>query len=45
MAMVRICFVVTLGALIPYYEKGLIIMERYEVYIYIHQYKDKKAIT
>ena len=31
---VRVCFVVNLGTLIPYYERDLHIIEKIEVYIY-----------
>ena len=45
----RVCFVVKLGVLIPYYKSDLFIIERVEVYIYIYiyiyQYKNKKVIA
>ena len=40
-AVARVFFAIKLVALIPYYERDLIIFERVEVYIY--QYKGKEA--
>ena len=39
---VRVCFVVKLGALIPYYERDLFIIERVDIYIYIYTNKMTK---
>ena len=36
MARVKVCFVVELDALIPYYERDLVIIERDDVNIYIN---------